>query len=114
MSLAGSAGAVPSITGSDGDVWNAGSPEVRYVLTTEALSRQISWSLERSAPGAGGPFAARDGRGPSPVTVTLPGNAEGTFLITAPATSCSPSAEPSSSTGPRRRSASPGRPRGRG
>ena len=83
LALAGPAAAVPTITGSDADVWNAGSPEVRYVITTDAATRQISWSLQRIGGQGGGAVAPRSGRGPSPVTLTLPGNAEGTFRITA-------------------------------
>jgi hypothetical protein len=83
LALASTAAAAPSITGSDGDVWNAGSPEVRYVLTTDVPAREISWTIQRLPGGGGGLFAPRAGQGPSPVTLTLPGDAEGTFRITA-------------------------------
>ena len=41
LGLAAPASAVPAISGSDADVWNAGSPGVRYVLTTDEGNRKI-------------------------------------------------------------------------
>ncbi len=76
---AGPAGAVVSITGSDGDVWNAGSPEVRYVLTS-SLGARVTWSLDGTGDGVAAP---RSGSGASPVTVTLQGGGDGTYRIAA-------------------------------
>ncbi len=82
LGLAATAGAVPVISGSDADVWNAGSPEVRYVLTTDEGNRRITWTLEEIEPGGDGSSATRSGNGRSPVTVTAPAG-DGTFRITA-------------------------------
>lgn len=81
LAFAGHAGAAVTISGADTDVWNAGSPEVRYVLTTDLGSR-IAWALEEIAPGGDGTVPARGGVGNSPVTVTAP-SGDGTFRITA-------------------------------
>jgi hypothetical protein len=85
LGLAAPAGAVPAISGSDGDVWNAASPGVRYVLTTDEANRRISWTLEETEPGADGPVpgGSRSGSGRSPVTVLLSSIGDGTFRLVA-------------------------------
>jgi len=81
---AGTAAAVPSITGADTDVWNAGSPSVAYVITTTATTGQLTWTLagpdDSSGPGPGAPGG---GNGRSPLTVGLPGLRDGTYTLTA-------------------------------
>ncbi|MGE0026810.1 MAG: hypothetical protein AB7O78_13420 [Thermoleophilia bacterium] len=79
--LAAPAGAVPSISGADGDVWNAASPDVRYVITSN-LTTRITWTLEEVQSGGDGTMATRTGAGAQPVTVTAP-TGDGTFRITA-------------------------------
>jgi hypothetical protein len=85
LGLAAPASAVPAISGSDADVWNAGSPGVRYVLTTDEGNRKISWTLEETQPGADGPVpgGSRSGSGRSPVTVLLPDIGDGSFRLVA-------------------------------
>ena len=82
---AGPAGAVPSITGTDGDVWNAASPATTYVLTAQSPGARITWELEGpgggGGSGPGGPGRSGDGR--SPITVSLPGLGDGTFRLAA-------------------------------
>jgi hypothetical protein len=81
--LAGGASAAPVITGSDTDVWNAASPAVAYVLTTDVGNRRVSWTLDdgdSSGPGDGSD-ASGDGR--SPLTVSLPGLRDGSYTLTA-------------------------------
>jgi hypothetical protein len=85
LAIAAPAGAVPAISGSDADVWNAASPGVRYVLTTDERNRRISWSLQEIDAGEDGPVpgGSRSGRSRSPVTVVLPDIGDGTFRLVA-------------------------------
>ena len=81
--LAGGASAAPVITGADTDVWNAASPSVTYVLTTDASNRRITWTLDggdNSGPGNGGDDSG-DGR--SPLTVSFPGLRDGAYTLIA-------------------------------
>ena len=77
---AGTAGAVPSITGADTDAWNAASPSVAYVITTTAGNGQLAWTLDgpdnSSGPGPGTPDS---GNGRTPLTVSLPGLRDGAY-----------------------------------
>ena len=81
---AGTAGAVPSITGADTDAWNAASPSVAYVITTTAGNGQLAWTLDgpdnSSGPGPGTPDS---GNGRTPLTVSLPGLRDGAYTLTA-------------------------------
>ncbi len=83
--IAAPAGALPVITGSDADVWNAASPGGRYVLTTDERNRRIAWALEETAPGEDGPMPGRvrTGTGRSPLTVAPTDIGDGTFRLTA-------------------------------
>jgi len=81
LALAAPAGAVPSISGSDGDVWNAAGPEVRYILTS-SLGARITWTLQEIQSGGDGTAAPRAGSGGPPVTVAAPPG-DGTFRISA-------------------------------
>ena len=85
LGLAAQASAVPAISGSDADVWNAASPGVRYVLTTDEGNRRITWTLEETEPGADGPVpgGSRSGSSRSPVTVLLSDVGDGTFRLVA-------------------------------
>jgi hypothetical protein len=81
--LAGGASAAPVITGTDADVWNAESPSVAYVLSTDVANRRVSWTLDggdNSGPGNGGD-ASGDGR--SPLTVSLPELRDGSYTLIA-------------------------------
>jgi hypothetical protein len=83
---AGTAGAVPSITGADTDAWNAGNPSVAYVVTTTVGNRQLTWTLtgpgDSSGPGPR-PGTPSSGRGRAPLTVSLPGLRDGAYTLTA-------------------------------
>jgi hypothetical protein len=81
---AGTAGAVPSITGTDTDAWNAGSPSVAYIITTTVSNGRLTWTLDgpdnSSGPGPGPPDS---GSGRAPLTVSLPGLRDGAYTLTA-------------------------------
>ena len=65
------------------DVWNAASPSVAYVLTSDVSNRRITWTLDggdNSGPGNGGDDSG-DGR--SPLTVSLPGLRDGSYTLVA-------------------------------
>jgi hypothetical protein len=82
---AGPAGAAVSITGSDADVWNAGSPAVRYAITSDTGGGRLGWALQELDPGEDGPMGDRPraGTGRSPLALTLQDVGDGTFLLTA-------------------------------
>ena len=63
----------PTISGADGDVWNAASPVPTYVITTDAPNRRISWSVAGVASGAGR----------SPLQVRLSGIGDGQYRLVA-------------------------------
>lgn len=67
------AAATPQISGADGDVWALANPVPTYELTTGALGGQISWSVD----GGGSSL------GTTPLTVKLPGIADGAHTLTA-------------------------------
>src|SRR4051812_24719741 len=72
--LAGArASAAPSISGADGDVWNAASPVPTYVITADAPNRKVSWSVAGVASGAGR----------SPLQVRLSGIGDGQYQLVA-------------------------------
>ena len=81
---AGTAGAVPSITGADTDAWNAGSPSVAYVITTTVANGRLSWTLDGPSNSSGpGPGTPDSGNGRTPLTVSLPGLRDGAYTLTA-------------------------------
>lgn len=81
---AGTAGAVPAITGADTDAWNASAPSVAYVITTTAGNGRITWTLTGpTASGGPGPSTPTSGSGRSPLTVSLPNLADGSYTLTA-------------------------------
>lgn len=65
----------PAITGTDADVWTVASPVPTYDITASPLapSDQITWSLDGGAGGSGA----------SPLTVKLPGIADGVHTLAA-------------------------------
>ena len=72
---AAQAAATPQITGADGDVWTVTSPVPTYELTAAAgaIGDQISWAVDGGAPSSGA----------SPLTVKLPGIADGLHTLSA-------------------------------
>ncbi|HTI35374.1 MAG TPA: hypothetical protein VL422_16980 [Miltoncostaea sp.] len=82
---AGTAGAVPVITGADTDTWNAAAPSVAYVITSSAGGNgRITWTLTGPvASGGPGPSTPTSGNGRSPLTVSLPNLADGSYTLTA-------------------------------
>jgi len=75
---AGTAAAVPTISGADGDVWNATRPVPAYDLDTNGLRGRVIWQVER----ADGDEVA-EGAGRAPLTVRLPGIADGAYRLVA-------------------------------
>jgi hypothetical protein len=71
--------AAPTISGADGDAWNASETPASYVITGTAPGALISWQLE--AAGAAVPGVA--GAGASPLTVTLAGAPDGALTLAA-------------------------------
>jgi hypothetical protein len=67
------ASAAPTITGTDGDVWNTARPVPAYVITGTVAGTRISWEVAGVA----------SGRGRSPVTVRLPGLGDGSYRLVA-------------------------------
>src|SRR5262249_9016998 len=81
---AGTAGAVPSITGADTDAWNAASPSVTYVITTNVNNGRLTWTLDGDDDSSGpGPGTPDEGSGRSPLNVSLPGLRDGTYTLVA-------------------------------
>lgn len=80
---AGTAGAVPSITGADTDAWNAAGPPVTYVITTTVPNGRLTWTLDGATGGGPGPGPPGSGGGRSPLTLSLPGLRDGTYTLTA-------------------------------
>ena len=72
----GAAGAVaaPEISGADTDVWTLASPVPTYEITTTALAGGVSWSVDGGSP---------SGNGATPLTVKLPGIADGLHTLVA-------------------------------
>lgn len=76
LAAAATASAAPTISGTDDDVWNGGSPEVSYTLTAQSSSpfaAFIRWEVDGVA----------RGQGFSPVVVTLPRLADGEYDLRA-------------------------------
>lgn len=82
--VASTAGGVPSITGADTDSWNAASPSVAYVITTTAGNGRLTWTLTGPVASRGpGPSTPTSGNGRTPLTVSLPNLADGSYTLTA-------------------------------
>ncbi len=82
--VAGTAGAVPSITGADTDAWNAASPSVAYVITTNVNNGRLTWTLDGADDSSGpGPGTPDEGNGRAPLNVSLPGLRDGTYTLVA-------------------------------
>lgn len=69
----------PTISGADGDVWNAASPAVTYTITGSAPGVEVGWALT----GGHGPGRPPAETGPSPLTVTLPDIRDGDYRLVA-------------------------------
>lgn len=84
---AGAVDAAPTISGADGDVWNAADPTPTYTITASNRRFPLFWSV----PGGG------SGSGASPLTVTLPSIDDGAYTLTAVEASTTPQPAPSAS-----------------
>jgi hypothetical protein len=69
--LPAAATAAPTISGADGDVWNAATAPPTYVVTGTGPRAVISWQVRDAA----GPVVGLRGSGTSPLTVTFPDDA---------------------------------------
>jgi hypothetical protein len=69
----------PSISGADGDVWNAAAAPPSYVLTGTAPGATIRWQLRH----ADRVLPVATDSGPSPLTVTLEGAPDGALTLIA-------------------------------
>ncbi len=74
LATAATAQGAPTISGADGDVWNAAKPTPTYTITASNRRLRIFWSVS----GGGG-----SGSGATPLTVTLPGIKDGSYTLQA-------------------------------
>lgn len=71
------ASAAPTISGADGDAWNASETPATYVITGTGPGALIAWQLDS----AGTPVRGFSGTGASPLTVTLTGAPDGALTL---------------------------------
>lgn len=71
------AAAAPTISGADGDAWNASETPASYIITGTRPGAAIAWRLESG----GATVAGFSGTGVSPLTVTLTGAPDGALTL---------------------------------